>query len=97
MARLEKCLIDDMMPLYESGKCYPLFEKGPCNDGEWFVWNSVSTEINDRLLPYPHCEKVTYCDGELETDYEGKNKSFSNSLNGNYVCILFLHYVFTSL
>ena len=83
LARLEKCLIDDMMPLYDSGKCYPLFEQGPCNDGEWFVLNSVATEINGRLLPYPHCEKVTYCDEELITDYEGKNIFFTNFLHGN--------------
>ena len=74
-----------MMPLYDSGKCYPLFEQGPCNDGEWFVLNSAAIEINGRLLPYPHCEKVTYCDGELETDYEGKNIFFTNFLNGNYI------------
>ena len=86
LARLEKCLINNMMPLtlhhyvldnvmpqYDSGKCYPLFEQGPCNDGEWFVLNSGSIEINGRLLPYPHCEKATYCDGELYTNYEGKN------------------------
>ena len=77
-----------MMPLYESGKCYPLFEQGPCNDGEWFVLNSVATEINGRLLPYPHCEKVTYCDGELETNYEGKDILFTNYLNGNNIFIL---------
>ena len=88
LARLEKCLIDDMMPLYDSGKCYPLFEQGPCNDGEWFVLNSAAIEINGRLLPYPHCEKVTYCDGELETDYEGKDILFTNYLNGNYIFIL---------
>ena len=88
MARLEKCLIDDKMPLYDSEKCYPLFEQGPCNDGEWFVLNSLAIEINGRLLPYPHCEKVTYCDGELKTDYEGKNIFFTNFPNENYNFIL---------
>jgi len=64
-------VLDNMMPQYDSEKCYPLFEQGPCKDGEWFVLNSLAFAINGRLLPYPHCEKATYCDGELETDYEG--------------------------
>ena len=84
------------MPLYDSEKCYPLFEQGPCNDGEWFVLNSLTIEINGRLLPYPHCEKATYCDGELQTDYEGKNKLFANLLDGNYVFIWKVHFLFTS-
>jgi len=64
-------VLDNMMPQYDSEKCYPLFEQGPCKDGDWFVLNSLAFGINGRLLPYPHCEKATYCDGELETDYEG--------------------------
>ena len=74
-----------MMPLYDSEKCYPLFEQGPCNDGEWFVLNSLAIEINGRLLPDPHCEEVIYCNGELETDYERKNIFYTNFLNGNYI------------
>ena len=71
LARLEKCLIDNMMPLYGSEKCYPLFEQGPCDDGKWFVLNS---EINGTLLPYAHCEKALDCEVfALKSDYAGKN------------------------
>ena len=96
LARLEKCLIDnmmpltlpldvldDMMPLYDSEKCYSLFEQGPCNDGEWFVLNSA---IDGTLLPYAKCEKVLDCDVfTLEEDFEGKNIFCANFLIGNYV------------
>ena len=83
------------MPLYGNGDCYSLFEQGPCKDGEWFVLNSLAFGINGRLLPYPHCEEATYCDGELQTDYEGKNILFANFLNGYYVFI-FIFFLFTS-
>ena len=79
MARLEKCLIDDMMPLNGSGKCYPLFEQGPCMDGEWFVLNSA---INGSLLPYALCEKTLDCNVfTLRSDYEGKNIFYANLPN----------------
>ena len=71
LEKLEKCLIEDKMPLYGSGSCYSLFEQGPCNDGEWFVLNSA---INGTFLPYAHCEKTLSCDVfTLTADYEGKN------------------------
>ena len=89
-------VLDNMMPQYDSEKCYPLFEQGPCKDGEWFVLNSLAFEINGRLLPYPHCEEATYCDGELQTDYEGKNILFANFLNGHYVFIFIIFFYFTS-
>ena len=84
MARLEKCLIDDRMPLNGSGKCYPLFEQGPCMDGEWFVLNSA---INGSLLPYALCEKALDCIGlgpivfTLRSDFEGKNIFYANLPN----------------
>ena len=60
-----------MMPLNGSGKCYPLFEQGPCNHGEWFVLNSAN---NVTLLPYAQCEKILDCDVfTLKEDFEGKN------------------------
>ena len=60
-----------MMPLYGSEKCYPLFEQGPCDDGEWFVLNSAN---NGTLLPYAHCEKALDCQFfVLKHDFEGKN------------------------
>ena len=71
LEKLEKCLIEDKMPLYGNGDCYSLFEQGPCNDGEWFVLNSA---INGTFLPYAHCEKTLSCDVfTLTADYEGKN------------------------
>ena len=71
LARLDKCLIDNMMPLQKYYKCYPLFEQGPCNDGEWFV---LSSTVNDTLLPNAHCEKALNCDVfTLKSDYEGKH------------------------
>ena len=60
-----------MMPLNGSGKCYPLFEQGPCNYGEWFVLKSAN---NVTLLPYAQCENVLDCDVfTLKEDFEGKN------------------------
>ena len=71
-------VLDNMMPQYDSEKCYPLFEQGPCKDGEWFVLNSA---INGTLLPYAHCEKTLSCDVfTLTADYEGKNILCTNSL-----------------
>ena len=68
-----------MMPLNGSGKCYPLFEQGPCTDGEWFVLNSA---INDTLLPYALCEKALDCNVfTLRSDYEGKNIFYANLPN----------------
>ena len=65
-----------MMPLNGSEKCYPLFEQGPCNHGEWFVLNSAN---NVTLLPYAQCENVLDCDAfTLKEDFEGKNMLCAN-------------------
>jgi len=69
LLRLQICLENDMMPLYGTDNCYPLFEQGPCDSGEWFVLNSA---INGTLLPYAHCEKTPDCDVfTLKTAFEG--------------------------
>merc|ERR1712008_109403 len=88
LARLEKCLIDDMMPFYGSEKCYPLFKQGPCNDGEWFVLNSA---IDGTLLPYAQCENVLDCDVfTLKEDFEGPEcipceTADQNFIDGEYI------------
>ena len=92
MARLEKCLIDNMMPFRKYYKCYPLFVKGPCNDGEWFVLNNASNDT----LPNAHCEKALDCDGfTLKSDFAGKQILCTNFLITYYIS--FLKYPFNPL
>ena len=55
------------LPPLGSERCYPLFEQGPCANGQWFVLNSDRTH-----LPKAHCKKKPNCDlYVLETEYEG--------------------------
>ena len=69
-----------MMPLFGSDtlsgqpplgseRCYPLFEQGPCGNGQWFILSSDRT-----LLPKATCKKKPKCETGvyvLETEYEG--------------------------
>ena len=73
-----------MMPLFGSDtlsgqpplgseRCYPLFEQGPCGDGQWFVLNSA---LDRTLLPKAHCEKAPDCSVYvLKTEFEGMYQS----------------------
>ena len=55
------------LPPLGSERCYPLFEKGPCGDGYWFILDSDRTS-----LPKAHCKRKPNCDVYvLETEYEG--------------------------